>query len=314
VFTKKLADIIRQDRYSAGGKGAFLGEMVLHGIPVPPGFVILAEAFDEFFAQNGLSHRCNEALQGAGELDTTALDTVAQNLQELVIATAIPASLAEEVELQFQKLQADLVAVRSSATAEDSASNAWAGELETYLNTDKSLLLENVKRCWASLYCPRAICYRINSKQINEKISVAVVVQQMVDSNVSGVAFSVHPVTEDANNIVIEAGIGLGEAIVSGAITPDNYVIKKDALEIVGKIISKQTKAIRRLSSGETGWQAVPKNQCNHQKLNDRQIIELSQLVIKIENHFGFPCDIEWALHDNGFFILQCRPITTLST
>jgi len=203
--------------------------------------------------------------------------------------------------------------VRSSATAEDAASNAWAGQLETYLNTDKSILLENVKRCWASLYSPRAICYRIDSKQIGEKISVAVVVQKMVASAVSGVAFSVHPVTEDHNNIVIEAAIGLGEAVVSGAITPDNYVVEKDPLKIVEKGISKQDKAIYRLSTGETGWQAVTKHQRNQQKITDSQIMELSRLVIKIEKQFGFPCDIEWALFNNAFFILQCRPITTLS-
>jgi pyruvate,water dikinase len=313
MYTKKLTEINKQDRLSAGGKGAFLGEMVLHGMPVPPGFVILAPAFDEFFEQGGLKHRCDLALQNAGELDTAAIDAVAQNLQKLMISGEIPPPLAEEIEWQFQDLNAKLVAVRSSATAEDAASNAWAGQLETYLNTDKTILLQNVKRCWASLYSPRAICYRLDCKQLHEKISVAVVVQKMVDSAISGVAFSVHPVTENTDNIVIEAGIGLGEAIVSGAITPDNYVINKNPLKIINKLISKQTKAIYRLSNGETGWQAIPKNQQHHQKLSDPQIIELSRLVITIEKQFGFPCDLEWALVNNTFFILQCRPITTLS-
>jgi phosphoenolpyruvate synthase/pyruvate phosphate dikinase len=313
MFTKKLTNITKQDRCSAGGKGAFLGEMVLHGIPVPPGFVILAGAFDEFFERSRLRYRCDLALQNAAELDIAAIASVAQTLQELMISAEIHAPLAEEIELQFQELNAQFVAVRSSATAEDAASNAWAGQLETYLNTDKRILLENVKRCWASLYSPRAICYRIDSKQMHEKISVAVVVQKMLESAVSGVAFSVHPVTEDANNIVIEAAIGLGEAVVSGAITPDNYVIEKDPPKIVEKFISKQNQAIYRLSNGETGWQAVPKHQKNQQKLTDTQIVELSRLVLKIEKQFGFPCDIEWALLNNAFFILQCRPITTLS-
>lgn len=312
MFTRKLADITKQDRLSAGGKGAFLGEMVLNGIPVPPGFVILAEAFDEFFEPSGLRHQCDLALQNAGKLDIVAIDSVAQNLQELMISAEIFPPLAAEIETQFQELNAEYVAVRSSATAEDAASNAWAGQLETYLNTDKSILLQNIKRCWASLYSPRAICYRIDCKQLHEKISVAVVVQKMVESAISGVAFSVHPVTEDANNIVIEAGIGLGEAVVSGAITPDNYIIEKDTLKIVKKLISKQNRAIHRLNNGETGWQAVPKNQQKQQKLKDTQIIELSRLVIKIEKQFGFPCDLEWALLNNTFFIIQCRPITTL--
>jgi len=313
MFTKKLTDITKQDRCFAGGKGAFLGEMVLNGIPVPPGFVILAAAFEEFFEGSGLRERFDQALQNAGGLDIANLDAVAQNLQDLMICAKIPAPLAREIELQFQELDSELVAVRSSATAEDAACNAWAGQLETYLNTDKSILLENVKRCWASLYSARAICYRIDSKQICEKIAVAVVVQKMVESEISGVAFSVHPVTEDTNNIVIEAGIGIGEAVVSGAITPDNYVIEKEPLKIVGKFTSKQDKAIYRLSNGQTGWQAVPKQQRSQQKLTDPQIMELSRLVIKIEKQFGFPCDVEWALFNNAFFILQCRPITTLS-
>jgi phosphoenolpyruvate synthase/pyruvate phosphate dikinase len=313
MFTKKLNNITRHDRFSAGGKGAFLGELVFHGIPVPPGCVILAEAFDEFFELSGLRHQCDLTRQNVDQLDLTAIESVAQNLQELIISAEIPAPLAAEIELQFQALDAEFVAVRSSATAEDAASNAWAGQLETYLNTDKSLLLQNVKKCWASLYSPRAICYRINCQQLAEKISVAVVMQKMVESAVSGVAFSVHPVTENANHIVIEAGIGLGEAIVSGAITPDNYVIAKDTLKIVEKFISKQAKAIHRLSNGETGWQAVPKNQQKRQKLTDPQIIELARLVMKIEQRFGFPCDVEWALLNHAFYILQCRPITTLS-
>jgi phosphoenolpyruvate synthase/pyruvate phosphate dikinase len=313
MFTKKLTDITRQDRNLAGGKGAFLGEMVRHSIPIPPGFVILTGAFEEFFELNGLRQRCDQSLQNPGGLDIAHLEAMAHNLQDLMISAEIPAALAKEIDLQFQELDAELVAVRSSATAEDAAGNAWAGQLETYLNTDKSTLLENVKRCWASLYSPRAICYHIDSKQKCEKISVAVVVQKMVESTVSGVAFSVHPVTENANNIVIEAGIGLGEAVVSGAITPDNYVIEKDSQKIVEKFTSKQNKAIYRLSNGQTGWQAVPKHQRNQQKLTDPQIMELSQMVIKIEKQFGFPSDIEWALLNNAFFILQCRPITTLS-
>jgi len=313
MFIKKLTDITKEDRCSAGGKGAFLGEMVLNGLPIPPGFVILADAFEEFFERSGLRPRFDRALQNAVGLDIANLDTVAQNLEDLMIAAEIPAPLAREIELQFQELDAEFVAVRSSATAEDAACNTWAGQLETYLNTDKSILLENVKRCWASLYSARAICYRIDSKEICEKIAVAVVVQKMVESEISGVAFSVHPVTENPNNIVIEAGIGLGEAVVSGTITPDNYVIEKEPLKIVEKFTSKQNQAIYRLSNGQTGWQAVPKHQKNQQKLNDAQIMELSRLVIKIEKQFGFPCDLEWALFNNAFFILQCRPITTLS-
>ncbi len=247
-----LKKITKKDTAIAGGKGASLGEMIKAGFPIPPGFVILSDAFDKFYG------------------------------------SAFPKELAKEILAEFKKLKSKYVAVRSSATAEDSASAAWAGQLESYLNTTEKNLIENVKKCWKSLYSPRAISYRTQKKLSKKKISVAVVVQKMIASEVSGVAFSVHPVTEDKNQMIIEAVFGLGEALVSGKVTPDSYVIEKDSLKLLD--INKQ----------------------GRQKLLEKQIKELAKLVGEIENHYGFPVDVEWARAGGKFYILQSRPITTL--
>jgi len=202
--------------------------------------------------------------------------------------------------------------VRSSATAEDSASAAWAGQLESYLNTTEENLLENVKKCWASLFTPRAIFYRFEKDLHKQKISVAVVVQKMVDSEKSGIAFSVHPVTQDRNQLIIEAGFGLGEAIVSGQITPDSYVVEKQPRKIIDKNIQTQSRGLYRAKNGGNEWLDIPKGQGEKQVLSDGEISELSDIILGIENHYKFPCDIEWAVEKGNFYIVQSRPITTL--
>ena len=172
--------------------------------------------------------------------------------------------------------------------------------------------MENVKKCWASLFTPRAIFYRFEKNLNKDKISVAVVVQKMVDSEESGIAFSVHPVTQNENQIIIEAGFGLGEAIVSGSVTPDSYVIHKKEFKILDININEQTKALYKKVKGGNEWKELG-NKGKEQVLSKKEIIELSKLIVKIENHYGFPCDIEWAKKKGKFYITQSRPITTLS-
>jgi len=208
-------------------------------------------------------------------------------------------------------LRTKYVAVRSSATAEDSKIDSWAGELETYLNTTKENLIENIKKCWSSLYTPRAIFYRFQRKLNHTPVSVAVVVQKMVQSDVSGVCFTVHPVTKDKNQMVIEAVWGLGEILVSGQITPDTYVIEKDTLNILDKNINLQEKMIVRSKVGNK-LVSVPQAKQSKQKLSKEQIRKLSRICLKIENHYQYPQDIEWALENRKFYILQTRPITSL--
>ncbi len=265
----------RHDVSIAGGKGASLGEMTQAGIPVPPGFVILSNIFDQFHDK------------------------------------PLPEELEEHILNAFDELGAEFVAVRSSATAEDSSTASWAGELETYLNTTRAVLLGNVKKCWASLFTPQAIVYRNEKGMRNTPVSVAVVIQKMVNSEVAGVAFTVHPVTKDPNQMIIEACWGLGELLVGGMITPDSYVIDKRNGTLIDVNISEQTQMLVRGLHGNEE-QVVPPEKFSKQKIDVRQIQILAEICQNIEKHYGFPCDIEWAVEREKFFILQSRPITTL--
>jgi len=232
-------------------------------------------------------------------------------IRDLISRVKFPDDLKEEITAGFKKLKTTLVAVRSSATAEDSKTASWAGELETYLNTDEKNLISNVKKCWSSLFTPRAIFYRHEKKLLKSKVSVAVVVQKMIQSDVSGICFTVHPVTQDKNQLIIEAGFGLGEAIVSGQITPDSYVLDKRGWSIMDINISKQETKIEKIK-GLTKTVQVPKVDQEKQKLPGKKIIQLAKLCGQIEKHYGFPCDIEWAMEKDKLYITQSRPITTL--
>lgn len=305
---KKLS---KADVGIAGGKGASLGEMTKAGIPVPEGFVILSDSFERFIEETDLNVEIDSILHKIKHDDINTVENASEKIKSLILNAKTPKDIEKEILSNFKKLNAKYVAVRSSATAEDSQAAAWAGQLESYLNTTQETILENVKKCWASLFTPRAIFYRIEQGLHNQKVSVAVVVQNMIDSVVSGIAFSVHPVTQDYNQIIIEAGYGLGEAIVSGQITPDSYVVEKEPRKIIDKNIAKQEKGLYKVEGGGNEWKQV--KQGNTQKLSDKEILELTELIIKIEKHYGFPCDIEWAKDKSGtFYILQSRPITTL--
>jgi rifampicin phosphotransferase len=313
MFSKTFQHISKDDANIAGGKGASLGEMINNNIPVPPGFVVLSSTFDKFLEITDINIEIDAILSKVRHNEIHTVENASKTIQALILSSEIPEEIAVEIKKEFKKLKTKYVAVRSSATAEDSASAAWAGQLDSFLNTTEDTLLENVKRCWASLFTPRAIFYRFEKELHKEKISVAVVIQKMVDSEVSGIAFSVHPVTEDRNQIIIEAGFGLGEAVVSGQVTPDAYVVTKDDLNILDKNVYAQERGIyRNKANNGNEWQDIEKTKGEKQCLNDEQIIELSKLIINIENHYNFPCDIEWAMEDDVFYIVQSRPITTL--
>src|SRR3989344_7238638 len=224
-FILPFSKISKKDVKIAGGKGASLGEMTQSGITVPPGFVILATAFDRFLEETDLNVEVEAKLKKVNYKDINSVDEVSNVIRDLIHDVRLPKDLQKEILTEFKKLKVKFVAVRSSATAEDSSQASWAGELETYLNTTEKNLLGNVKKCWSSLFTPRAIFYRFEKGMRNSKVSVAVVIQQMVASEISGICFTVHPVTKDKNQLIIEAGFGLGEAIVSGQITPDSYVV-----------------------------------------------------------------------------------------
>jgi pyruvate,water dikinase len=311
MFIKSFKQIDKEDVNIAGGKGASLGEMTQAGFLVPSGFIILATAFDEFLKQTDLNIEIDSIIKKVNHEDINSVQGASVKIRDLMADAKFPKDLGEEILREFTKLKAKYVAVRSSATAEDSSIASWAGELESYLNVTKSNLLESVKKCWSSLFTPRAIFYRFEKKLNNQKISVAVAIQKMVQSDVSGICFTVHPVTEDRNQIVIEAGYGLGEAIVGGKITPDTYVTDKKNNTIIDINISKQEMMITKTPKG-TIETKVPTLKQDKQKLNNKQIVQLAKICKKIEEHYKYPQDIEWAMENNKFYITQSRPITTL--
>lgn len=312
MFTKPFLKLSKNDADIAGGKGASLGEMLSAGIPVPDGFVVLSTTFDEFLHKADLIQEIDAILESVDHKTISSVESASEKIQELIKHASIPEDIKAEIESQFSFLDSEFVAVRSSATAEDGADHAWAGQLESYLNTTQDTLLEKVQHCWASLFTPRAIFYRFEKGLDTTKISVAVVVQKMVNSEKSGIAFSVHPVTEDRNQIIIEAGFGLGEAIVSGSVTPDSYVVSKHPREIIDINISNQTRAMYRKAGGGSEWLDIGEKG-DSQVFNDSEILALSEIIMTIENHYGFPCDIEWAYEAGKFYVVQSRPITTLN-
>ena len=328
-FIKPFNKISKKDAFIAGGKGANLGEMIKAKIPVPSGFIVLASAFEEFLKQTDINVEIKAMWNRINIENIESVEENSEIVRALILKAEVPEGIKKEILNAFDKLKVGYVAVRSSATAEDSKIDSWAGELETYLNTTRENLIENVKKCWASLYTPRALFYRIKRGLRRKEISVAVVVQKMVQSEVSGVCFTIHPVTREKNQMAIEAVWGLGEALVSGQVTPDTYIVEKvkmqkskckmtnqnpkikEKFKILDVNASKQVKMIVR-DKNSTKEISVPKSKQSKQKLSERQIKELAELCLKIENHYKSPQDIEWALENEKFYIVQTRPITTL--
>lgn len=311
-YTRQFNELDKSNVDIAGGKGASLGEMTQAGIPVPGGFVVVSSAFDEFLRVTDLSVELDAILDNVNHSVIHEVDNASEKIKALIMAKKMPKAIEDEILSSFKKLDAKFVAVRSSATSEDSADAAWAGQLDSFLNTEKKELLNNVKKCWASLFTPRAIFYRFEKGLHGKTISVAVVVQKMVQSEVSGIAFSVHPVTKDYDQLIIEAGFGLGEAIVSGSITPDSYVIEKSSWSVLDINVYEQDKGLFRKKGGGNEWRDLSDGEGSKQALAFENIVELAKLVEKIEKHYGFPVDVEWTLENNKFYIVQSRPITTL--
>ncbi len=311
MFINKFSELSKANVDVAGGKGASLGEMTQAGIPVPPGFVVLAPAFDRFLAETDLSQEVAAELDKVNYEDVSSVERASRVIHDLIHDAKMPIDLEQDILDSFKVLDAEFVAVRSSATAEDSSIASWAGELESYLNTTEATLLDNVKRCWASLFTPRAIVYRNEKGMLKTHVSVAVVVQKMVQSEVAGISFTVHPVTKDPNQMIIEACWGLGEFIVGGRVTPDSYVIDKRDGSLIDVNVSEQETML--VKSGQGNEEVpVPAEKKDSQKIDGKQINELGKICTDIEKHYGFPCDIEWGMEAGKFYVVQSRPITTL--
>lgn len=329
AFIRLFSEISKNDAHIAGGKGASLGEMTQAGIPVPPGFVLVADAFDRFLAETDLTQEIMAAMKKVNYKDIASVERASVMIRDLIHDARMPKDLQTEILDAYETLtvggptsaagatrgrtSSPLVAVRSSATAEDSSQASWAGELETYLNTTEKTLLGNVKKCWSSLFTPRAIVYRNEKGMRTSHVSVAVVIQAMIQSEIAGVLFTVHPVTQDYDQLIIEAAWGLGEALVSGQVTPDSYVIDKRDWSLLDVNVATQERMIARKSAtGGVAWTPVPAARQAKQKLSGKEIVVLAQMGQKIEKHYGKPQDIEWALAKGKLYITQSRPITTL--
>jgi len=314
-YTLRFDELSRSSVAIAGGKGAQLGEMTRASIPVPPGFVVTTHAFDEFITHHNLQEKINEELGKVAQSDTASVNAASEKIRAIIEKAYIPKEIEANAIRQFDLLGAKYVAVRSSATAEDASAASWAGELDTYLNTTRETLLDAIRMCWSSLFTPRAIFYRFEKGLQNTHVSVGVVVQKMVQSEVSGVTFTANPVTKNLGEMVIEAGYGLGEAIVSGMITPDNYIVDKgDAVLMDVNIGEQEQMIVKSETDGKAANETleVPAERRSMQKLAGKQILELARICHGIEKHYGSPQDIEWALEGGKFYIVQARPITTL--
>ncbi len=310
-------EVTKDDVPTVGGKGANLGEMTRAEIPVPPGFIVTASAYFDFIKKSGLKDKIRQTLQPLDTSDSKQLQQIAAEVKKLIMKAAMPPELASDIEQSYLKMGGGLVAVRSSATAEDLPEASFAGQQRTFLNVEgEKEVVAAVQECWASLFEPRAIFYRHHQGFDHFKVGIAVPVQKMIQSQASGVMFTLEPVTSASDKIVIEAVFGLGEAIVSGEITPDLYVVDKDSLEILTrKTVNQESQLIKNpdTSAEEANiWMPLPAKTQSQPKLNDSEITKLAWLGKQIEDHYRFPQDIEWAKEDNKIYILQTRPVTTI--
>ena len=311
-------EVTKRDIPLVGGKGANLGEMVNFHIPVPPGFIVTANAYYDFLQKSGITDKIRNLLKPLDYNNTKQLQQIAAKVKRVILNAAMSPELAKEIQQAYIKMGGGLVAVRSSATAEDLPEASFAGQQSTFLNVNgEKEVVVAIQECWASLFNPRAIFYRHQHGFDHFNVGIAVPIQRMVQSQTSGVMFTIEPMTSDRSKIIIEAVYGLGEAIVSGEVETDLYIIDKEGLRISDKKIGKQDwQLIRNPAGGDnrTNIRAPlqPWRQ-TQQKLADDDIITLAKIGKHIEDLYQFPQDIEWAQQeDKEIFIVQTRPVTTI--
>ncbi|PAU83975.1 phosphoenolpyruvate synthase [Halorubrum salipaludis] len=310
-----LEDVDADDVGTVGGKAASLGELIGAGLPVPPGFTVTAGTYRTFIEEAEIDEELFAAVDVDPE-DSAALREAEETAAELILETPLPDDVREEIIERYRAMGDDgeeaFVAVRSSATAEDLPDSSFAGQQETFLNVREQDLIRRVKECWASLFTQRAIYYRQQRGFPHAEVDIAVVVQRMVDAEKSGVMFTSHPSTGDPQ-ITIEAAWGLGEAVVSGTVSPDNYVYDRER-GVVDEVTvaDKKVEMVKDDETGETVTLDVDDDRRNSRVLSDAEIGELVELGKRVEDHYGTPQDVEWAIYDGEVYMLQSRPITTI--
>jgi len=319
ALVRPFSTLTRADVPTVGGKGANLGEMTAAGLPVPPGFVLTIDAYQRFYESNALGERIPTELKALDADDPAALEASAKRLRQIILDGRVPDDLCREIEEAYDHIAPDeapdpLVAVRSSATAEDTAQFSFAGMFESFLNVSgKAQLIDAVKRCWASTFGARVLFYRVK-QGLPSEMPVAVIVQRMVSSEKSGVIFTVDPATRDASRMVIEAVWGLGEAIVQGAVTPDRHVLGKASLAVLVSSVATKEFLLTWDAAKHTTERVDLANdpRANAPVLTASELNELGTLARRAEEHYGAPQDLEFAIQGDAIYLTQTRPITTL--
>jgi len=295
----------------AGGKGANLARLTQAGLPVPGGFILTTAAYRQFVKMNHLDRILRNALPAQDGLVPEVLEDASRRIRAAFSSGKIPDKLAQKIFSTYARLGGIPVAVRSSATAEDTMELSFAGQQDTYLNVvGEQALLEAVVDCWSSLWTARAIGYRLHNRVPQDGLALAVVVQEMVPSKVCGVLFTANPLTGLRSQVVIDATYGLGEALVSGQVEPDQYIVDADTQTISRKTLGVKGKALVSVAGGGTAW--TEEDRAAQQALSDAQILALTRLGKQVEKLYQIPQDIEWALVDETLYLLQSRPITSL--
>ena len=318
MYVKKFEDLNKSDIPIAGGKGANLGELTQAGIPVPPGFVVTAQTYEKFMLETGINDKVLSILDEIDINDTKALQAASEEIKAIINEAPIPEDMilfiTEAYNQLCQRFDGDdvEVAIRSSATAEDLPEASFAGQQDTYLYVSGiDAVLEYIRKCWASLFEARAIFYREENDFDPANVLIAVVVQKMANADKAGVMFTVNPSTGE-EIALIEGSWGLGEAVVSGDVTPDNYQVDKADNSVINVTISDK-KVMYINDENETSIKVdVPEEKRNERVLSDEELIELTEMGKRIQAHYGEPMDTEWAFENGELFLLQARPITTL--
>lgn len=324
VFIQYFDDGTEPKLENLGGKGASLVTMTAAGMPVPPGFVITTAAFDQFLNAS-LVEQVDELLAGLDAEDVAAVDQISAKIRQIILECPVPEEIREATRVAYDQLQSQFdeavpVAVRSSATAEDLPDASFAGQQDTYLwLTDYSAVTEHVRHCWASLFTSRAILYRLKNDIPNEGLSMAVVVQKMVNADVAGVAMTLDPTNGDRSKITVDASYGMGETVVSGTVTPDNIQLDKVTLDVIFEHIGdKHVELVPNAENTALIERDVEAVRREARSLTDEQLIAVAQLAKRAEKHYGTPQDIEWAIDADlpdgeNVLLLQSRPETVHS-
>ena len=313
-----LEEVGKNDLSVVGGKGASLGEMINIGVPVPGGFAVTAQAFRDFINRTGIAKELFEVLK-VDVNQELELHKAEKAAKKLIMDAKVPEDMEKAIKSRYEELckregKQVFVAVRSSATAEDLPDASFAGQQDTFLNMrGADDVLNAVRKCWASLYGARAIFYRVTNGFEHEKVNLSAIVQKMVDSEKSGVMFSSHPSTGEPL-VVIEGAWGLGESVVSGSVSPDNFVVDRKTKNIISKYIAtKEIMIIRDPKTQKTVTINVPAEKKDTIVLTDKEAVELAKYGEILEKHYGIPQDIEWGVENDKIYILQSRPITTIN-